>query len=103
MRANGKITACGSLVIVLLLLLTSADESGAKPIRRAKRVSDQRLAELETLIALSKMKEKMVTVPIGFGVVDPQKLGRRRRHLGDGSDDAQDHLFEPTEPITINR
>jgi hypothetical protein len=39
---------------------------------RIKRVSDQRLAELETLIALSKMRGKLVTVPIGFGKIgDP--------------------------------
>gem|GEM_PF-4549274 len=37
-------------------------------------MSDQRLAELETLIALSKMKHKLVTVPVGFGKIDPAKL-----------------------------
>ncbi|XP_053596976.1 uncharacterized protein LOC128668278 isoform X1 [Microplitis demolitor] len=46
---------------------------------RRKRVSDQRLAELETLLALARMRGKLVTVPVGFGRVDPAKIGRRRR------------------------
>ena len=41
---------------------------------RKKRVSDQRLAELETLMALARLKGKLVTVPIGFGRVDPAKM-----------------------------
>lgn len=39
-----------------------------------KRVSDQRLAELETLLALSKMSGKLVTVPLAFGKIDPAKM-----------------------------
>ncbi|PSN55574.1 hypothetical protein C0J52_12099 [Blattella germanica] len=46
---------------------------------RQKRVSDQRLAELETYIALRNLAGKIVTVPVGFGQVDPAKIGRRRR------------------------
>ncbi|KAJ8668110.1 hypothetical protein QAD02_009773, partial [Eretmocerus hayati] len=46
---------------------------------RQKRVSDSRLAELETIIALSKMKGRLVPVPIGYGKVDPARSGRRRR------------------------
>lgn len=41
---------------------------------RQKRVSDQRLAELETYMALRKMAGKLVTVPLGFGQVDPAKM-----------------------------
>uniref|UniRef100_A0A1Y1MC53 Uncharacterized protein n=1 Tax=Photinus pyralis TaxID=7054 RepID=A0A1Y1MC53_PHOPY len=41
---------------------------------RLKRVSDQRLAELETLVALSKMSGKLVTVPLGLGKVDPKLM-----------------------------
>ena len=37
-------------------------------------MSDQRLAELETLLSLSKMKGRIVQVPIGFGKVDPVRL-----------------------------
>ncbi|KAJ9576756.1 hypothetical protein L9F63_025347, partial [Diploptera punctata] len=46
---------------------------------RQKRVSDQRLAELETYMALRNLAGKLVTVPVGFGQVDPAKIGRRRR------------------------
>nr|XP_018902879.1 PREDICTED: uncharacterized protein LOC109034279 [Bemisia tabaci] len=47
-----------------------------------KRVSDHRLAELETLLALSKMKGQVMTVPLGYGKVDPERIGRRRRSVG---------------------
>ncbi|XP_021926172.1 uncharacterized protein LOC110832969 isoform X2 [Zootermopsis nevadensis] len=56
----------------LMLLVTEID-------KWQKRVSDQRLAELETYMALRKMAGKLVTVPLGFGQVDPAKIGRRRR------------------------
>lgn len=43
---------------------------------REKRISDQRLAELEILHALTEMKGKYVTIPVGFGRtdLDPIKL-----------------------------
>lgn len=41
---------------------------------RHKRTSDQRLAELETLIALENLRGKLVTVPVGFGKVDPARM-----------------------------
>ncbi|XP_031784452.1 uncharacterized protein LOC107981184 [Nasonia vitripennis] len=65
------------LCVVLLVQVTEARPSAL--LSRPKRVSDQRLAELETLIALQKMRGKLVTVPIGFGKVDPMKIGRKRR------------------------
>jgi hypothetical protein len=43
-------------------------------LHRQKRVSDQRLAELETYMALRRMAGKLVTVPLGFGQVDPAKM-----------------------------
>ncbi|XP_059480110.1 uncharacterized protein LOC132199429 [Neocloeon triangulifer] len=68
------------LVLIVALVVAFATHVHSMP-RRIKRVSDQRLAELETLIALSKMRGKLVTVPIGFGRIDPAKIGRRRRSL----------------------
>lgn len=51
--------------------------------RRQKRVSDQRLAELETLLALAKMKNrKYVTLPVGFGLIDVQQMWVRLCSLG---------------------
>lgn len=41
---------------------------------RHKRVSDQRMAQWDTLLALARMKGKYVTVPVAFGRVDPTKM-----------------------------
>ncbi|KAF5284130.1 hypothetical protein FQR65_LT00130 [Abscondita terminalis] len=65
-----------SILVAIILLCVSAS---AIPFSRLKRVSDQRLAELETLVALSKMSGKLVTVPLGLGKVDPKIIGRKRR------------------------
>ncbi|XP_011495397.1 PREDICTED: uncharacterized protein LOC105360243 [Ceratosolen solmsi marchali] len=67
-----------ALAILVLVVAIEARPPGAT-LSRPKRVSDQRLAEIETWLALSKMKGKLVTVPVGFGQVDPNKIGRRRR------------------------
>ncbi|XP_012221160.1 uncharacterized protein [Linepithema humile] len=49
------------------------------PIVRYRRLSDQRMAELETLMALEKIKG--VAVPVGLGKVDPAAIGRKRRSI----------------------
>lgn len=41
---------------------------------RQRRVSDQRLAEIETLLGLANVRGKVVTVPVAFGVLDPDKM-----------------------------
>ncbi|KAG7214089.1 hypothetical protein KM043_001448 [Ampulex compressa] len=52
------------------------------PIKeRQKRLSDQRRAELETLMALSKMTGKLVNVSRGGRQLDNAKSGRRRRSV----------------------
>ncbi|XP_057317900.1 uncharacterized protein LOC130662936 [Microplitis mediator] len=70
-------------IIIVIIICTVVIDVHAKSIggvlSRRKRVSDQRLAELETLLALARMRGKLVTVPVGFGRVDPAKIGRRRR------------------------
>ena len=50
---------------------------------RHKRLSDQRRAELETLMALSKMTEKLVNVIRGGRHLDLTKSGRRKRSIFD--------------------
>lgn len=49
---------------------------------RVKRsgISDQRLAELETLLALKRMRdEHLKNRMVAFGLFDPEQIGRRRR------------------------
>ncbi|XP_076618230.1 uncharacterized protein LOC143340317 [Colletes latitarsis] len=46
---------------------------------RQKRLSDQRRAELETLMALSKITEKLVNVTRGGRQLDISKIGRKKR------------------------
>lgn len=74
------------LAVIFFGVLLSLQQVDAKPfglLSRQKRISDQRLAELETLIALAKMKGKYVTIPVGFGRtdLDPIKLGRKKRSI----------------------
>ncbi|GJQ81222.1 hypothetical protein Trydic_g20441 [Trypoxylus dichotomus] len=66
----------GFTVILVLLLVQCAF---ARPNSRIKRVSDQRLAELETQRGIEKMKGQLVTVPIAFGKLNPLIVGRKRR------------------------
>ncbi|XP_076618140.1 uncharacterized protein LOC143340273 [Colletes latitarsis] len=68
---------CCTLVVVLM-----PESTYARPpsfLSRRRRVSDQRLAEIETLMGLENVRGKVVTVPVAFGVLDPDKIGRRRR------------------------
>ncbi|KAK9681221.1 hypothetical protein QE152_g38489 [Popillia japonica] len=64
-------------VVIFVLLLVQC--SLARPSSRIKRVSDQRLAELETQLGLQEMKGQLVTVPLAFGIRKPHEIGRKRR------------------------
>lgn len=82
------------MILSVLVTVLIPEPSLARPsgiVSRRKRVSDQRLAELETLLGLSKIKGIVITVPVAFGVVDPAKIGRKRRSI---SDDTFDNLRE---------
>ncbi|XP_015117048.1 uncharacterized protein LOC107041154 isoform X2 [Diachasma alloeum] len=72
-------TVVSLIVLVALMPEFTYARPAAVTMGRHKRTSDQRLAELETLIALENLRGKLVTVPVGFGKVDPAKIGRRRR------------------------
>jgi len=50
---------------------------------RNKRVSDQRLAELETLLALARLKGRFANVQVGYGFINPNKIGRKKRGVND--------------------
>lgn len=70
------------LCVLLVVLLSETAHSRPAdnwPLSRQKRLSDQRLAELETLLALQNVKG--VVVPVGFGKVNPAILGRKRRSI----------------------
>ncbi|KAI9552055.1 hypothetical protein GHT06_022392 [Daphnia sinensis] len=67
-------------VIVLSLLAVSIQAYPSWRGSRQKRVSDQRLAELQTLLALARLKGKMSTSSGKYyGYVDPSKIGRKKR------------------------
>ncbi|XP_034235166.1 uncharacterized protein LOC117641722 [Thrips palmi] len=69
-----------SLVLVsALVFVLVAPVVFARPPHRQKRVSDQRLGELEALLALKKLRGKLVTVPVAFGQINPNDYGRKRR------------------------
>ncbi|XP_018057538.1 PREDICTED: uncharacterized protein LOC108693225 [Atta colombica] len=45
---------------------------------RQRRLSDQRLAELETLMSLSKLVSQSLVATSGHGQPDPRIIGRRK-------------------------
>ncbi|XP_063234108.1 uncharacterized protein LOC134537520 [Bacillus rossius redtenbacheri] len=70
--------ATRAVAAVLVLALLADQRAHGLPYRR-KRTSDQRMAELEAYLGMSKLKGQMITVPIGFGRVNLDQIGRRRR------------------------
>ncbi|XP_065574566.1 uncharacterized protein LOC136036343 isoform X2 [Artemia franciscana] len=60
-----------------MIMQVNINIQGPKP--RLKRVSDQRLAELETLFDLAKIRSRFVNFPVGMGLIDPGKTGKRKR------------------------
>ncbi|XP_071875396.1 uncharacterized protein [Bombus fervidus] len=81
MAANTSLFVTLMVLCVLNVILMPGTTHARPPslLNRQRRISDQRLAEIETLLGLEKVKGKVVTVPIAFGLVDPAKIGRRRR------------------------
>ncbi|XP_043280907.1 uncharacterized protein [Venturia canescens] len=96
-------TAMDLLSIITVIVLVAAvmpHSTHARPsglVSRQKRVSDQRVAELETLLALARMRGKLVTVPVGFGRVDPARIGRKRRSSEDSGLEKLQRLLEAVE------
>nr|CAH0108061.1 unnamed protein product [Daphnia galeata] len=77
-------------VVVLGLLAVSIQAYPSWRGNRQKRVSDQRLAELQTLLALARMKGKMSSTSAKYyGYVDPSKIGRKKRSQVNPSDESQ--------------
>nr|XP_033190643.1 uncharacterized protein LOC117157064 [Bombus vancouverensis nearcticus] len=81
MAANTSLLVTLMVLCVLNVILIPQTTHARPPslLSRQRRVSDQRLAEIETLLGLENVRGKVVTVPVAFGVLDPDKIGRRRR------------------------
>jgi len=70
------------VLLTVLVLVCSLCIAEAYPTwNRNKRVSDQRLAELETLLALARLKGRLPNVQMGYGFIDPNKIGRKKRDV----------------------
>ncbi|XP_017755587.1 PREDICTED: uncharacterized protein LOC108547499 [Eufriesea mexicana] len=66
---------------------------------RQKRLSDQRRAELETLMALSKMTGKLVNVIRGGRQLEANKNGRKKRSIFDINVRNLQKLFRMSEKL----
>lgn len=57
---------------------------------RRSGISDQRLAELETLAGLKSLRHRLkgISFPVAYGLVDPNKIGKRKRSF-ESLEDAQ--------------
>ncbi|GAB6023595.1 hypothetical protein CHUAL_008365 [Chamberlinius hualienensis] len=68
-------------ILGLLLFAFNAqiDVTRAFPISLMKKsgISDQRLAELETLITLGSMRSRAGGSRVAFGIIDPSRIGKR--------------------------
>nr|CAD7443822.1 unnamed protein product [Timema bartmani] len=65
------------LPVLLVVALLFSQHAHGRPYRR-KRTSDQRLAEIQTYLALSKMKGEIKNVPVAFGIVDLNHISFRK-------------------------
>ncbi|XP_029671615.1 uncharacterized protein LOC115240542 [Formica exsecta] len=77
-----NLSVCATILCVLVVVLLSETAYIRPPdwhLSRYRRLSDQRLAELETILGLRNVKG--VAVPIAFGKVDPAVVGRKRRSI----------------------
>ncbi|XP_076663585.1 uncharacterized protein LOC143366402 [Andrena cerasifolii] len=81
--AGTKVSLLAALMVlcaIVVILMPGTTHARPSPLlSRQRRVSDQRLAEIETLMGLENVRGKVVKVPVAFGVLDPDKIGRRRR------------------------
>lgn len=66
---------------------------------RRSGISDQRLAELETLAGLKSLRHRLkgITFPVAYGLVDPNKIGKRKRSFESQEDSQQQQQQSPTQ------
>ncbi|CAG0885140.1 unnamed protein product [Darwinula stevensoni] len=75
-----------------------------------KRVSDQRLAELEALISLGELRRYFASLPVGYGIIDVNKIGKKKRARRAENDEDSEYKYflmqvlkrlrEPTETLS---
>ncbi|KAL1424305.1 hypothetical protein MTO96_003587 [Rhipicephalus appendiculatus] len=80
MMAGSKLTLLVFLFAVVVLPAIVHCRSLFHRDRRSG-ISDQRLAELETLAGLKSLRHRLkgITFPVAYGLVDPNKIGKRKR------------------------
>jgi len=96
---------CIVLTVVVLAALVVHIEAYPSWSRQ-KRVSDQRLAELETLLALARLKGRMSggRSSYGFLRIDPAKIGRKKRFVGeDDVVNTANEASEASEEVEMDR
>ncbi|KAH8025073.1 hypothetical protein HPB51_002969 [Rhipicephalus microplus] len=80
MMAGSKLTL---LVFLFAVVILPAVVNCRSLFHRDRRsgISDQRLAELETLAGLKSLRHRLkgITFPVAYGLVDPNKIGKRKR------------------------
>lgn len=66
---------------------------------RRSGISDQRLAELEALAGLKSLRHRLkgITFPVAYGLVDPNKIGKRKRSFESQEDSQQQQQQSPTQ------
>ncbi|XP_037570048.1 uncharacterized protein LOC119450615 [Dermacentor silvarum] len=90
MMAGSKLTFLVFLCAVVLLPAIVHCRSIFNRDRRSG-ISDQRLAELETLAGLKSLRHRLkgITFPVAYGLVDPNKIGKRKRSFESLEDSQQ--------------
>ncbi|XP_077517566.1 uncharacterized protein LOC144128214 isoform X1 [Amblyomma americanum] len=81
LMASSKLTFLVVLCAVVLLPAIVHCRSMFNSRDRRSGISDQRLAELETLAGLKSLRHRLkgITFPVAYGLVDPNKIGKRKR------------------------
>ncbi|CAN8027444.1 unnamed protein product [Ixodes persulcatus] len=86
-------TKLAFLVIFCAVVLLPAIVQCRSLYNRSRRsgISDQRLAELETLAGLKSLRHRLkgISFPVAYGLVDPNKIGKRKRSFESLEDSQQ--------------
>ncbi|GAB6023681.1 hypothetical protein CHUAL_008443 [Chamberlinius hualienensis] len=77
-----------TVLIIALFTFQTGRLVDAKPLRSKRSgISDQRVAELETIIALTNMRNRLRNSQVAYGLIDPEKIGKRKRSYVSNTND----------------